>query len=130
MSLGEQLSVFCLNRPGQLERICEILADAEINIRALSVVDGVDHGIVRLILDEPEKAKGLFTQKSLPWISTQVLLVELPNRPGVLAAATKKLADSGINIEYAYGSTDGGEGASLAVFRVSDAEKAARLLVP
>ena len=124
--IEQQLSIFVENKPGVMADICEALAAQDINIRAMSVSDTVDHAVVRLVVDEPRKAIHLLGDRGVLVVETDVLAVKMPNDPGALAKAASKLALAGVNIEYAYGS--GADDQCVIVIRVSDAEKAEQVL--
>ena len=119
-----QLAVFLANRPGALARVCEALAQAEINIHALATSDTVDHSVVRMVVSDPTKALMLLGEAGVLALETEVLMIETVNEPGVLAKITERLAEKEVNIEYAY--LAGGRGAEkgLIVLRPSDVEKA------
>jgi hypothetical protein len=102
VKITKQLSVFLENRPGALAKICGVLAEAKLNVLALSVHDTVDHAIVRLIVDQYIKALLLLEQQGLYILEQDVVLVSLDNRPGNLAELAQKLARADVNIEYAY----------------------------
>jgi len=102
VKVEKQLSIFLENRPGGLARVCGTLAEAGINVMALSIHDTVDHAIVRLIADRPVKALLILEQLGLYIMETDVLLLELDNAPGTLAEIARKLARADINIDYAY----------------------------
>ena len=122
-----QISVFLHNKPGQLSAICRALADADINIAALSLADTSDFGIVRLIVDDHEKAKSVLAEKGNMCNVREVVAVCVPDRPGGMAEVMQVLDASGANVEYSYAfAFHGGEKAVL-VFRFADnalAEKA------
>lgn len=124
--MTEQLSVFLENKPGVLAKFCATLSAEKINIRGISVTDSVDHAVVRMVVDEPTKALHLLGERHTLALETEVLAVELEDRPGALAGVAKKLADAEINIEYAYGSSS--ENKSLLFMRVSDIQKAKKVL--
>jgi hypothetical protein len=119
-----QLAVFLANRPGALARVCEALANAEINIYALATSDTVDHSVVRMVVNDPTKALMLLGEAGVLALETEVLMIETMSEPGVLAKIAERLAEAEINIEYAY--LAGGRGAEkgLIVLRPSDVEKA------
>lgn len=100
--LVKQLSVFLENRPGGMARICGILAEANVNILALSVHDTVDHAIVRLIVEPHVKSLLLLEQQGLYLLEQEVVMMKLQNRPGELAQLSRQLAHADINIAYAY----------------------------
>ena len=123
-----QLAVFLANRPGALARVCEALANAEINIYALATSDTVDHSVVRMVVSDPTKALMLLGEAGVLALETEVLMIETASEPGVLAKIAERLAEAEINIEYAY--LAGGRGAQkgLIVLRPSDVEKAQGVL--
>jgi hypothetical protein len=119
-----QLAIFLANRPGALARVCEALANAEINIYALATSDTVDHSVVRMVVSDPTKALMHLGEAGVLALETEVLMIETASEPGVLAKIAERLAEAEINIEYAY--LAGGRGAEkgLIVLRPSDVEKA------
>lgn len=124
MESATQLSIFLENKPGVLARITSALADAGVNLRALSVSDTVDHAVVRFLPSDPVKARDVLERGGALVVETEVLCVRLPDRPGGLAGLAKSLAETDVNIEYAYGSADSGGPEGLLVLRVSDMQKA------
>lgn len=126
MPIEKQLSVFVQNKVGSLGELCESLSKASINIKALSIVDDLDWGIVRVIVDDPEKAKEILHNLGLMYGEGNILTVELENHPGALAELAEKLAKKKINIENAF-ATATGEG-SLLVLSTTDDKKANSVL--
>lgn len=122
-----QISTFLANEPGVLTRVCATLAEQGINIKAISVLDTVDHAVVRFILDDPERGEQVLEEGHLFVFSNRVLEIPLPSRPGALAELSGKFAEAGINIEYAYGSTTSG-GQGVLYLSAEDPEAAAELL--
>ena len=123
-----QISIFLENRPGQLSAICRDLADADINIATLSLADTADFGIVRMIVDDHEKAKSVLEGKGHVVNVREVIAVCVPDRPGGMAEVMQVLDTAGVNIEYSYAfAFHRGEKAVL-VFRFSDNAKAERAL--
>ena len=125
---ASQLAVFLANRPGALARVCEALANAEINIQALATSDTVDHTVVRMVVSDPTKALMLLGEAGVLALETEVLTIETASEPGVLAKIAERLAEANLNIEYAY--LAGGRMAEkgLIILRLSDVEKARRVL--
>ena len=125
---ASQLAVFLANRPGALARVCEALANAEINIQALATSDTVDHTVVRMVVSDPTKALMLLGEAGVLALETEVLTIETASEPGVLAKIAERLAEANLNIEYAY--LAGGRMAEkgLIILRPSDIEKARRVL--
>ena len=123
-----QISIFLENKPGQLSTICRALADAGINIATLSLADTADFGIVRMIVDDHEKAKAVLAEKGHVANVREVIAVCVPDRPGGMAEVMQVLDKAGVNIEYSYAfAFHRGEKAVL-VFRFSDNAKAERAL--
>ena len=119
-----QISMFLENKPGKLSAVCQALADADINIATLSLADTSDFGIVRMIVDDHERAKAVLTEKGHVVNVREVIAVCVPDRPGGMAEVMKVLDEAGANIEYSYAfSFHRGEKAVL-VFRFSDNAKA------
>jgi len=119
-----QISVFLENEAGRLANVAKILGGAEVNIRALSIADTADFGILRLIVDDPERAAAVLRGAGLTVSLTDVIAVEMPDRPGGLAQVLDALADARVNIEYMYAFvTQSAEGA-VVVFRVDQLDEA------
>jgi hypothetical protein len=120
----QQLSVFLENKPGSLKKALAVLADAKVNISTLALADTKEYGILRLLIKDWEKAgdalaKGGFTVKQ-----TEVLAVEVEDRPGGLAAVLAPVEAAGINLEYMYAFSNGQQGKAALIFRFSDLDKA------
>jgi hypothetical protein len=124
----KQLSIFLENKPGVLAEVCKTLGTYGINIRGMSISDTVDHAVLRLIVDDPQKAIHILGEHGALVVETDVLAVELPDRPGELAKLARKFARGKVNIEYAYGTS---AGAQATIFlRVSDVKKAMQCVSP
>src|SRR6476659_8768326 len=121
-----QLAVFLANRPGALAR--EALAKAGVNIHALATSDTVDHTVVRIVVSDPTKALMLLGEAGVLALEAEVLMIETVSEPGVMAKIAERLAETEVNIEYAYlaGGREGERG--LIILRPSDVEKARRAL--
>ncbi|MBI4598156.1 MAG: ACT domain-containing protein [Candidatus Omnitrophica bacterium] len=122
MRIDTQLAVFLENRPGMLARVCEALAKARVNINALSVLDTVDHAVIRMVVDKPKEAERVLQQLPAMVQVRDVVFLDVPNEVGALARISQRLAEAGINLEYAYcvGSTSGSPGGL--VLRTNDLE--------
>lgn len=119
-----QISMFLENRPGQLSAVCRDLAEAGINIVTLSLADTSDFGIVRMIVDDHDRAKEVLTEKGHVVNVREVIGVCVPDRPGGMADVMVALDKAGANIEYSYAfAFHRGEKAVL-VFRFTDNAKA------
>ncbi len=120
----EQIAVFIENKTGRLAEITRILASNEINIRALSMADTADFGILRLIVDNVSKAQEVLKESGFTVGKTNVLAVEVPDKTGGLDTVLKAFEDAGLNIEYMYAFVNkSGENAVL-IFRFEDMERA------
>ena len=118
-----QISVFLENRTGQLAEITALLAENHIDIRAISIAETADYGLVRLIVDDSYKASSILLQHGDILSMTPVWAVEVPDTPGGLADLLKVLAEQHIDIEYMYSLFTHMEGKAYMVFRVADADK-------
>jgi hypothetical protein len=101
-----QVSVALENRPGQLAAICNILNANEVNIEAISVIDNIEQGVVRLLTSDPTKCRESLQAKGLYVIEGDVLVLDLFDRFGKLAQISSALAEARINIDYVYGSVE------------------------
>ena len=120
----EQLAVFLENKSGRLAEITGVIADNGINIRALSVADTADFGILRLIVDDVEKTKVALKEKGFTVGKTNVLAVEVEDKTGGLAGVLQEIHNVNLNVEYMYAFVNKtGENAVL-IFRFEDMEKA------
>ena len=125
---GTQLALFLSNKPGTLARVCRALAEAEINIHALTISDTVDHSVVRMITSDPTKALMLLGEAGVLAIENEVLMIESDNEAGTLAEIAQRLAKASVNIEYAYLATSPRASKGLMILRPSDVEKAMQAL--
>jgi hypothetical protein len=98
----KQISVFLENKSGRLVRVAQVLGEAEVNIRGLSIADTSDFGILRMIVDQPDKAITELKDKGIMATVTEVIAMEVPDIPGGLASILEYLDEAGINIEYLY----------------------------
>lgn len=128
MELLTQFSVFMVNKPGILAQVTQQLASFKINVVAMTVMDSSEHGVLRLVAEDPEKTRTALRGLNLPTTETEVLLVEMPNRPGALADICTRFAQAHINITYAYCTTGGAGGRARAVFKLADTRKGLKVL--
>ena len=128
MEKAKQISVALTNRKGQLAKACKALADAKINIEAISVLECTEMGTVRLIVDKPKEAELVLKKAGFTTSKEDVFVASLPNKVGVLAEVAAKMADRGVNVNFAYGSASKGSSRNRIVFSVDDRGKAARIL--
>ncbi|MBR4889634.1 MAG: amino acid-binding protein [Clostridia bacterium] len=124
------MSDFCFleNRAGQLAEITKILAENAVDLRAISIAETADYGILRLIVDDAEKATSLLLKHGYLLSMTPVLVVAVPDAPGGIAPVLATLAEGNIDIEYMYSLFTHIEGKAYIVFRVAEAEKFTALL--
>ncbi len=116
----KQISVFLENRSGRLYELCDALGQAGINMRALSIGEAADFGIVRMIVNGPAAAKNMLSDAGFTVAETDVLAVEIPDVPGGLALVLKALKDVGMNVEYAYAFVARSGDAAIVSMRVED----------
>ena len=123
-----QLSVFLENRKGRLYDVCALLGKNKINIRALTVAESEDFGVLRMVVDRPQEALNLLRQNNFTANFTEIVAVEVDDRPGGLAKILKLLQDNNINIEYMYGFVEKFSNKALLVFRFENINKALEVL--
>ena len=123
-----QISVFLENRAGQFAEITDILAKDGVDLRAISIAETADYGILRMIVDDAQKATAILMQHGYLLSMTPVLVVSVPDQPGGIAAVLGTLAEGNIDIEYMYSLFTHVEGKAYIVFRVSDEDKVVALL--
>ena len=124
----EQLSVFSENRAGMLVEITSLLAEADIDIEALTIADTSEYGILRFIVDAPKKAMTVLKMGGFVATLTPVIALRMQNRPGALNGIAKALSEEGISIEYLYACVAREEGSAFVILRVEDTEAAVALL--
>jgi len=120
----EQISIFIENKSGRLAEITRILGDASINIRALSLADTSDFGILRLIVNDAEKAKSVLKEKGFTVNKTEVIAVEVPDQPGGLSIILQALDADQINVEYMYAFVERRGGNAVIIFRFDEIDRA------
>ncbi len=128
MPIVKQLTILLANSPGSLSNVCADMASKDINILAMSVLDTIDSGLIRMVVDDHEHAVKALKDAGLNVIETDVLSLEMTHKPGTLAEITKRLSKARINIEYAYVSVPPGDGKSIGIFWVSNLKKASEIL--
>ncbi len=123
-----QISVFLENRAGQLAEITRVLADGGIDMRAISIAETADYGVLRLIVDKPQQATSTLLEHGFVLSMTPVTVVSVPDQPGGLAPVLQLVAEGEIDIEYMYSLFTHTDGKAYMVFRVSDDDKFTALL--
>jgi hypothetical protein len=124
----KQITVFLENKPGRLANVLSSLAREKVNLTALSVMDRHEHNVLRIVPDDTAQAAKVLSGLNIPFTEAEVLLVELRNQPGALARVCETLAGEHIAIDYAYCSSGGRNGRVFGVFKVSNTDKATRVL--
>jgi len=124
----KQLSVFLGNKPGRLLEVCRLLGRAGVDIKAANIAESKDYGILRLIVDKCDEALAAVKAGSFSGECTQVVAVEVPDRPGGLAQVLETIEKVGLNIEYMYGFSIRHSDCALMGFRFDDAENASKAL--
>ncbi len=125
-----QFSVFLINKPGMLAQVIEAIAKAHINIVALTIVDSQEHGVLRIVANNPRKLAALLETLNVMVHTTRVISVELPNRTGALAQLVSKLAEAHVNIDYAYVTSGAPGGKTIGIVKVDQPVKAMKMLKP
>ena len=123
-----QISVFLENRAGQFAEITGVLAENKVDLRAISIAETADYGVLRMIVDDAEKATAILMQHGYLMSMTPVLVIAVPNQPGGVATVLATLAEGNIDIEYMYSLFSNKDGKSYIVFRVAETEKFVELL--
>ena len=124
----QQLSVFLENRPGQLSTVTELLAQHSVDMQALNIAETADYGVLRLIVDAPQKAAELLREQGFIVRETPVVQAPVPDRPGGLNSVLRAIAQADIDIEYMYSVLGQRNGLAYMVFRVDDPEALDRVL--
>lgn len=124
----KQLSIFVENKVGRLQSIINALGENDINISALSIADTTDFGILRIIVDNPDKAKLVLKGLGVISKTTEVVAVYIDDRSGGLAAVLNLVSDAGIGIEYMYAFLGRTEGKALMVLKADDEVRLEKVL--
>jgi hypothetical protein len=117
-----------VNKPGVLAKVLSEFARAKINIIAMTMMDSVEHGVMRVVFTAPKKAQEVLKKLNMPHNETEVLCVSLDNKSGALATVAEKLAKNHINISYAYCTAGAKGGRTTGVLKVADVKKSMRIL--
>lgn len=120
MPVLRQISVFLENVPGRLATLCNTLEKHGIDMRAMSTSEGSEYGVVRMLVDDVARAEEVLRDTGLPFSTVEVLGVEVSDSSGALGKVAVRLANAGINVEYAYAASGSSNSAVLCVFKVAD----------
>jgi len=119
----KQISVFLENTTGRLSEVTKTLSAVDVNLRAISIADTADFGILRIIVDKTEKAVDALNAAGFTTRQTDVVAVEIEDTPGSLAKLMELFQKSQVNIEYLYASLEGQIGKAVVIFKLEDHEK-------
>jgi hypothetical protein len=120
----EQISVFIENKSGRLAEVTRVLGEADVNIRTLSLADTSDFGILRLIVNDAQKAKDVLKERGFTVSKNEVVAVEIPDRPGGLADLLQVLDEDHINVEYMYAFVERSGQNAVMIFRFEETPRA------
>jgi len=123
----QQISVFVENRPGTLVEVLRVLKEHDINLRALSVADTADFGILRIVVNDPEKAERILRGAGYAVKATPVLTLTVDDTPGGLMVQVDKMSAAGINVEYLYAFASTSATEARVVIKVDNLERAERI---
>lgn len=124
----KQLSIFVENKKGRLAEITKIISDAKVDIRALSIADTTDFGILRLIVNEPDRAAEALKEQGITVSVTNVIAVGINDTPGAFSVPMQILADADIDVEYLYAFITRKSEKAYVILRVADNDAAAKVL--
>jgi hypothetical protein len=124
----QQISVFLENRSGRLAEITGVLANSGVNIRALSLADTADFGILRLVVDRPEVGARVLKEQGFTIGLTEMVALELPDRPGGLWSILKTLEAASLNVEYMYAFVQKSAQNAVIIFRFDEPDTAIEVL--
>ncbi|MDR0598958.1 MAG: amino acid-binding protein [Treponema sp.] len=124
----KQISVFLENNAGRLGEVTRVLANSGVNLRAISIADTADFGILRIIVDNYEKAVMALSEAGFTTRITNVAAVEVEDKPGSLAAVMDLFGKTSVNIEYLYASLEGKEGKAVVIFKLEDHGKGLKII--
>jgi hypothetical protein len=124
----KQISVFLENKSGRLAEVSELLSDSRINLRAISIADTADFGILRMIVNKPEETLMLLEKNGFTARENRVLGVEVDDSPGGLAIIMHVFEENNVNIEYLYSSLESGAEKAVIIFKVEDVDYGIKIL--
>jgi hypothetical protein len=125
----KQISVFLENVSGRLAEVTKILSDGGVNLRAITIADTADFGILRIVSDSPERTLGLLEEGGFTARVTEVLAVEIEDRPGGLSSVMEIFFNNNVNIEYLYASLETHQENAVVIFKVEDIEHGQKIIV-
>ncbi len=128
MAILKQITVFLENVPGRLATLCNTLEERGVNLQAMTTSEASEYGVVRMIVDDVDAATEALRQVDLPFSTVDVLGIEVSDEPGALGKVAVRLAEAGLNVDYAYVTVASQSGNALCVFKVADPRKAEAML--
>lgn len=123
-----QFSIFLVNKPGVLPQVFRELAKSKINVLSIAMMDSMEHGVLRMIVEDPAATRLILKNLNIPVTETDVLAVTLANRPGAAADLCERLTAAHINIGYMYCTTGAKGGKTLVILKVPNIKKAIKIL--
>ncbi len=124
----QQISIFLENKSGRLADVTRVMADAGVNLRAISIADTADFGILRVIADRPEAALDALGKAGFTTRTTDVLALEIQDVPGALSKVMDVFKQTGVNIEYLYASLEKSGDKAVVIFKVEDVEHGLKIV--
>jgi hypothetical protein len=124
----KQISIFMENKPGRMAKVAKTLSDANVNIRALTIAEAGDFGVIRMVVDDTEKGYKVLRDEGFTVSETDVLAVEIKDTPGGLYEIAKTLGESTINMDYAYAFVTAKAERAMLILRVDDLKGAEQVL--
>jgi hypothetical protein len=128
MERNIQFSIFLVNKPGVLSQIFRELAKAKVNVEAVAMMDSMEHGVLRFIVDDAGAARPVLKRLNIGVAEAEVLAVTLPNRPGAVADVCERLTAAHINVSYMYCTSGANGGKTNVVLKVPDIKKTIKVL--
>lgn len=125
----KQLSIFVENKQGRLAEITEIITKANANIRALSIADTTDFGILRIIVDKPDEAAACLKEAGVTVSVTNVIAIGIDDNPGAFSRPMRLLSDAGVDVEYMYAFITRKSEKAYVILRVADNDAATKVLI-
>jgi hypothetical protein len=128
MAVLKQITVFLENVPGRLATLCNTLENRGVNLQAMTTSEASEYGVVRMIVDDVDRATEALRSVDLPFSTVDVLSIEVSDEPGALGKVAVRLSEAGLNVDYAYVTVASSSGNALCVFKVADPQKAEAML--
>ena len=124
----KQISIFMENKPGRMARVAKTLSEAKVNMRALTIAEAGDFGVIRMVVDDTDRGYRMLREEGFTVSETDVLAVEIQDTPGGLYKIVKTLGDNNINMDYAYAFVTAKAERAMLILRVDDTKRAAQVL--